>query len=1008
MGKTNTERSRIFRKKLKEDLEKYNVYKSNDKRRKKHERSKKKDVAPSEVNRLRRLNRERVKKYRMKKKDLGVKHDLEDVRAYSTPQALGKAVGKVKSRLPKSPRKRKAVIKKLASSTGLHISKRRKADLEGNRRVSEATISKVQAFYVQDSVSRQAPGRRDFVTTWQNGKKEHLQKRHMMFSLKETHALFLEENPDVKVGLSKFSSLRPENVLLSSDMPINVCLCSYHENIRLICDCLNKEISNFPNYSGDFVDNLVCDSGSEECMLGRCSNCPKWLDTIRKESEGFLDDPLLWYQWERVEVAYQVKKKNLEPKNIVKKMKKICKEGTLDDVLSSLESKIPSFLEHVFIKRQQSKYFEEKLTHLDQEEAVVQVDFAENYTCKHQDEVQSAHWNQEQVTLFTVAIWTKCPSGDNVCETHVIISDEMAHDKTSVAVFMSTILSEFVKEKHPDVKKAYIFSDGPSSQFKNKYIVSILHKLNQIVNIQWNYFATSHGKGVVDGVGGTIKRLVWKALAARKAAVVVDAKSFYNVAKQLQSSVTVSLVDREQIGKKFIELCLKACFSEAAALPGISKFHCIEPQGNGFVHCRQYSNQNFVESQITPSVFPFDSDDTDSESCEVESCSDNQSCREEAESYLEEESDDSNNDGDDSDLIVGHGNKNRGDEEDEEEDDFPFKVQQGIPKQLLHLFQNSTSFALPHYVVAQVDSIMSGLISFSGGSLIDMKDLHSLYGNSQNQEDNWLSNFVIDKYMVLIQSCTTSEMNVKVLTLSWEIFEKGKPNALAKSLKKEYPFDQDLILIPCNEVHSKHWFLLAVLPKEKLAMVLDSRAGDYVKPPTNRALSKIAMILKEVDPDCNLQEWTFACNKQDDIPQQSNQKDCGVFTCLYARCLAGLGPMVHVDVASILEFRKSIIFSEHRGELQTIPVPDIMLEQYYAVDYVTNYYIGRAISIANQVVKFKFLHRLGADKFDWPKRDDVDDVHVSCIFFGPVSLENSGPFIAPLQQEIEKLFSATR
>ena len=84
------------------------------------------------------------------------------------------------------------------------------------------------------------------------------------------------------------------------------------------------------------------------------------------------------------------------------------------------------------------------------------------------------------------------------------------------------------------MSKAYIFSDGPSSQFKNKYIVNFLHKLNQTIDIQWNFFATSHGKGVVDGVGGTIKRLVWKAFIARKAAVVGDAESFYRVAKQLQ------------------------------------------------------------------------------------------------------------------------------------------------------------------------------------------------------------------------------------------------------------------------------------------------------------------------------------------------------------------------------------------------------------------------------------------------------------------------------------------
>ena len=82
------------------------------------------------------------------------------------------------------------------------------------------------------------------MVSWKNGKKEHLQKRHLLFSLREAHALFLKENPEVKIGLSKFSSLRPLNVLLSSEIPRNVCLCQYHENIKLICDCLKRS----PNF----------------------------------------------------------------------------------------------------------------------------------------------------------------------------------------------------------------------------------------------------------------------------------------------------------------------------------------------------------------------------------------------------------------------------------------------------------------------------------------------------------------------------------------------------------------------------------------------------------------------------------------------------------------------------------------------------------------------------------------------------------------------------------------
>ena len=225
MPKTSTERSRTFRKKVK-DFEVYNFYKSKDRERKRAERSKPKVQSPEEIARQKKLNRDRVRKRRILKKAKEKKTVVsgeQEANVYATPQALGKAVGKVKPHLPKNPRKRKAVIVKLASSTGINLSMKKKKHFSiGNRRLSPEVTRKVQSFYLLDSISRQSPGRKDFVVSWQNGKKEHLQKRHLLFSLKEAHAIFLKENPLVKIGLSKFSSLRPSNVFLSSNMPKNI------------------------------------------------------------------------------------------------------------------------------------------------------------------------------------------------------------------------------------------------------------------------------------------------------------------------------------------------------------------------------------------------------------------------------------------------------------------------------------------------------------------------------------------------------------------------------------------------------------------------------------------------------------------------------------------------------------------------------------------------------------------------------------------------------------------
>ena len=67
-----------------------------------------------------------------------------------------------------------------------------------------------------------------------------------------------------------------------------------------------------------------------------------------------------------------------------------------------------------------------------------------------------------------------------------------------------------------------------------------------------------------------------------------------------------------------------------------------------------------------------------------------------------------------------------------------------------------------------------------------------------------------------------------------------------------------------------------------------------------------------------------------------------------------------------------------------------------------NYYIGHALSQADSFVRFKFLHQVGIKSFDCPSQDDVNDVHISCVFYGPVTLESAGPFAVPKQQNIQK------
>ena len=59
---------------------------------------------------------------------------------------------------------------------------------------------------------------------------------------------------------------------------------------------------------------------------------------------------------------------------------------------------------------------------------------------------------------------------------------------------------------------------------------------------------------------------------------------------------------------------------------------------------------------------------------------------------------------------------------------------------------------------------------------------------------------------------------------------------------------------------------------------------------------------------------------------------------------------------------------------EAFPIPPMPIHQgeYYAVDYVKNFYIGKVLDATAEHVRFKFLYKVGATNFHWPRREDVD------------------------------------
>lgn len=81
------------------------------------------------------------------------------------------------------------------------------------------------------------PGKKDFVLVRKNGCKKHVQKRLILCNLRELYRYFKGKNPDIKIGFSKFTDLRPLHCVLPVTTGTHsVCICTIHHNVKFMID----------------------------------------------------------------------------------------------------------------------------------------------------------------------------------------------------------------------------------------------------------------------------------------------------------------------------------------------------------------------------------------------------------------------------------------------------------------------------------------------------------------------------------------------------------------------------------------------------------------------------------------------------------------------------------------------------------------------------------------------------------------------------------------------------
>lgn len=441
---------------------------------------------------------------------------------------------------------------KIVSTSGLY----KMPDPYCGNSIREGTLQKVAMFYLDDDLdcSRQSPNKNDVITVKINGVNEVKVKRFLTRSIQEIFLLFKERNLDEKISRSKFYDLRPKWVI---NQPLNnACLCIYCANYDLLITALKnitkRRNSEFSLIRKEVLAMIVCSRENISCILRECKNCDN--KDLSLELLGLDEDSL------SEEITFAVWEKN----DLIKKI------TSITIFLNELRSQAAIMSKHEQMKKLQQteiKLEKEKVL-LVSNHLILHGDFAENWSVVMKDAIQSYHWTNTQISIFTAV----CYIGD-LTKSFAIISDDRKHDSAHALFAMNCISKEMAKFCTNKIDKTTIITDGAAGHFKNRFQ---LYELGtRFKEMKWIFSATGHGKGACDGVGGLVKHYATiHNLSTSQVECIKNAEEFVKYVKLHTKNIQVIYVKSDDIQEFRTQKTEE--WTDVTKVPGIRETHVWE------------------------------------------------------------------------------------------------------------------------------------------------------------------------------------------------------------------------------------------------------------------------------------------------------------------------------------------------------------------------------------------------------------------------------------------------
>ena len=149
-----------------------------------------------------------------------------------------------------------------------------------------------------------------------------------------------------------------------------------------------------------------------------------------------------------------------------------------------------------------------------------------DYSSSFRDESQNAFFDKNQVTLRPMMLYYKPPESPIVKHAIIAITDDSIKDASAVKVFESEAIA--IAKSQINLHHVHEWTDGCSSQYKGKNSFFDLSVSQH--NVTRNFFETSHGKSVCDGLGSIVKNsALWYVYSGK--VVIATAEDLYEFCK---------------------------------------------------------------------------------------------------------------------------------------------------------------------------------------------------------------------------------------------------------------------------------------------------------------------------------------------------------------------------------------------------------------------------------------------------------------------------------------------